>query len=179
MDDDWEEVTAPRVKKTQRRTDDDESLSETESPTQEEAKTVEVKEVRDEPKQKVNAPVIPKREEFTEVKEKKKKQPKKKEKKDEVDAPKPVKKEQPAASGRYPASFSNLSKAAMSSIKQVEKERGEGKLKTGIADLTIGIYKGTYNGEVNQKGEAHGYGKFRSDNCGNNVFDGYFLRNVG
>ena len=67
----------------------------------------------------------------------------------------------------------------MNSIKQVEKERAEGKLKTGIVDLVIGIYKGTYKGEVNSKGEAHGYGKFRSDNCGNNVFDGYFLKNVG
>ena len=50
MDDDWEEVTAHRVKKTQRRTDDDDSFSEGESPAQEEAKTVEVKEVREEPK---------------------------------------------------------------------------------------------------------------------------------
>ena len=50
MDDDWEEVTAHRVKKTQRRSDDDDSLSETENPAQEEAKTVPVKEVRDEPK---------------------------------------------------------------------------------------------------------------------------------
>ena len=90
-----------------------------------------------------------------------------------------MKKEQSSASSKHPASFANLSKAAMNSIKQVEKERAEGKLKQGIADLTIGIYKGTYKGEVNAKGEAHGYGKFRSDNCGNNVFDGYFLKNVG
>ena len=157
----------------------DESLSEGESPAPKEAEVVEAKEVKEEPKQKANAPVIPKREEFTEVKEKKRTKPKKKEKADENDASKPAKKEQPAVSDQYPASFANLSTSAMNAIKQIEKERGEGKLKDGLVDIKIGIYEGTYKGEVNQKGEAHGYGKFRSNNCGNNVFDGYFLKNAG
>ena len=64
-------------------------------------------------------------------------------------------------------------------ISSIEKERKDGKVQKGTADIEIGIYKGTYNGEVNKKGEAHGYGLFRSNNCGDNVFKGFFIRNVG
>ena len=114
-------------------------MSDAESPVKEEVKVV-VTEEKVVPKQKAKAPVIPKREEVKETKEaakeeKKSKAKKPKAKKEQNDASKPVKKEMPSGSGKYPPSFVNLTDRALNAIKEVEKDRAAGKMKKGTADI--------------------------------------------
>ena len=76
-----------------------------------------------------------------------------------------------------PSYFRNLSIRARDVIRSLDADRAKGNLKIGVS-TSIQVYgrKGRYEGEVNEKGEAHGEGTFT--NLWNEKFKGTFRANI-
>ena len=60
-------------------------------------------------------------------------------------------------------------------MRKLEEERVEGK-KTGTVRIKVRKYKGDYNGEINDEGQAHGEGTFQ--NQYGHVYKGTYTNNI-